>query len=223
MQQLEFKRWISWDDTNKGGKGMTGKTHLAVGTAATLFITQPRTIKELVLALGASMIGSIICDIDVSTSKSRKELNRILGLIIFILVIGIFVEYNWNIGIYNMIKRDTNIFRIIMGIFALGGVCIYGKDRPHRSFMHSILGVFSIGICTYIILPDTVLYIVIAMMSHIVIDLFNKKKVLLFYPLKKGISFDLCKSDGIVNGILFKMFSLLLMIEVIYVLHIIIC
>lgn len=53
---------------------MTGKTHLSVGTAATVCVTQPQTLSSLLLCLGTAAIGSVISDIDVTTSESREQL-----------------------------------------------------------------------------------------------------------------------------------------------------
>ena len=59
---------------------MLGKTHMAVGTAAGLLIMQPQNITELILGTGAAMIGSVISDIDIGTSDSHKEADKIIGL-----------------------------------------------------------------------------------------------------------------------------------------------
>ena len=50
---------------------MTGKTHVAIGTAASLLVTQPSTLKELFICLGVAIVGSVISDIDVTTSESH--------------------------------------------------------------------------------------------------------------------------------------------------------
>ena len=60
---------------------LTGKTHLTVGTAATILITQPSDWKSFLLCMGAAAVGSCVSDIDVSTSGSHKGLQRILILI----------------------------------------------------------------------------------------------------------------------------------------------
>ena len=52
---------------------MLGKTHMAVGIAATLAITQPSGVSELVLAVGAGSLGALISDIDVGTSNSHRS------------------------------------------------------------------------------------------------------------------------------------------------------
>ena len=52
---------------------MTGKTHAAVGLGTVLAVTQPSTVSGLVLAAGTGMLGALISDIDVGTSKSHKD------------------------------------------------------------------------------------------------------------------------------------------------------
>ena len=52
---------------------MTGKTHLSVGTAAAVCVTQPQNLSSLLLCLGTAAIGSVISDIDVTTSESRMN------------------------------------------------------------------------------------------------------------------------------------------------------
>ena len=56
---------------------MTGKTHAAVGLGTVLAVTQPSTVSGLVLAVGTGMLGALISDIDVGTSKSHKDADRI--------------------------------------------------------------------------------------------------------------------------------------------------
>ena len=56
---------------------MTGKTHATVGLGTVLAVTQPSTVSGLVLAAGTGMLGALISDIDVGTSKSHKDADRI--------------------------------------------------------------------------------------------------------------------------------------------------
>ena len=59
---------------------MTGKTHWAVGTAAALCVARPTELREWVLCVSAAAVGSVISDIDVTTSDSRETLNRITAV-----------------------------------------------------------------------------------------------------------------------------------------------
>ena len=57
---------------------MRGKTHLAGGLALTMLITSPDCISDMAVCLTSAAIGSVISDVDVSTSNSHRELNRVL-------------------------------------------------------------------------------------------------------------------------------------------------
>ncbi|CZQ86244.1 Hypothetical protein Tpal_747 [Trichococcus palustris] len=194
---------------------MTGKTHVAVGVATTLLITKPSTLKELLLCLGVSVIGSVICDIDVTTSESHQTLNKILGIILVVAVLLAFAEYQWSVGILSAMLNNSTYFRLFLGAVIFLGICIFGKEQPHRSFLHSLLGVALLSMAVYILSPTLVLYFAVAMASHIMIDTLNQKKVKLFYPLPGGIRFGLCSADGIVNSVLFKVGSLAVFVEII--------
>lgn len=189
---------------------MTGKTHLAVGIGATLIAVQPRSISELSLCIGASAVGSIISDIDIKGSGSRKMLNKTLLILAVSLVILVLVELKWKFGIYSSLS--TSVVRMLTGFFIFIGICIYGKSRPHRTFMHSLLGFVLISVAANIIIPEASVYFAVGMLSHIIIDMLNYKKVNILYPAKFGVSLDVCKADGIVNKVLFYVGILLVLV-----------
>lgn len=182
---------------------MTGKTHLAVGTATALCITQPAHLKDWVLCMGAAIVGSVISDVDVSTSDSREALNKITATACLAFVIVVILEYIFHLGILKNFNRESNLFRFIIGFAVLLVVCTFGKNQPHRSFMHSIVGLFILSGIVAFMYPEVQLYFTVAMLSHILIDLLNKRKVRLLYPAKMGFCFRLCTADGMVNTCLF--------------------
>ena len=195
---------------------MTANTHMSVAMASTLLITKPQSIKELALCLGVASVGAVISDIDVSTSESHEALNKILRIVTIALIFLVFVEYKWSVGIISSFKNNSNILRLILGISGFLIICIFGKSQPHRSFMHSALAVVLLSISTYVIFPEAVKYLIISISSHILIDMLNKKKVRILYPLPGGISLNLCPAQGFVNNIIFKIASLLTTISLIY-------
>ncbi len=195
---------------------MTGKTHATAGMALTMLITQPTTVAETIMCLGIASIGSVISDVDVSTSKSRKNFNKILIIITVSVILLALAEIVFKAGIVKKISSDSNIMRIIVGIMAIIMICMFGKNCPHRSFMHSILGLALITISAYIILPEFALYMAVSFITHIFLDIFNKKKVKLFYPLKKpAIALGLCSAGGIADSIVFRISGILLVAELI--------
>ena len=193
---------------------MTGKTHISLGMITTLLLTKPDTPKDIVICLGVCSIGSVLSDIDVSTSESSNVFNKTLATLGISIMVLFFAECKWGICIHNSINES--ILRIIIGLIFFLCVCIYGRNKPHRSFMHSFLAITLITMATYIILPEGAIYMAISMLSHVLIDILNKKKVQILYPIDKGISLNLCKADGVVNNLLFRISSILLMGYIIY-------
>ena len=59
---------------------MLGKTHMAVGVAAGLVVMHPQNIQELIVGTGTLAVGSVISDIDIGTSDSHKEADKIIAL-----------------------------------------------------------------------------------------------------------------------------------------------
>lgn len=181
---------------------MTGKTHWVVGITTALCVLQPTNLKEWGIGVGAAMVGSVISDIDVHSSHSQKILNRVIKIAVAAALVLAFVEYRFRIGILQAFSEEDGIFRAFVGLFAFLLMCAVGKNSPHRSFTHSFLGWAILSGIVYFISPLAAPYFAVAMLSHILLDLLNRRKVRLLYPLKKGICFSVCKSDGALNQLL---------------------
>ena len=176
---------------------------MAVGTATALAVMQPDNMRGLIVVAGAGMIGSVICDIDVSTSESHRDVNKILGITVVVLLLATLLDNYYKLGIAGYFQRSSSLLRLFTGLAVFLGLCVFGKEQPHRSFMHSLLAVAVFGLVAYYIFPAAAMPFAAAMLSHMAIDTLNYKKVRILYPLRGGISFKFCKADGWVNNILF--------------------
>lgn len=204
---------------------MTKDTHLAAGVALTLGIIQPKTLTELAICITTASIGSVISDIDVSTSKSRKELNKILVIFVTAILGCILIEVLLHIGILEMIESQSNITRILLGFMMMLIICCFGVNTRHRTFTHSLVGLIVLTGSVFVMLPKVAFAFAISMFSHIFLDFFNTRKIQFFYPLKKPkICFKLCKASSPANKIIFVTSTVLVVIEIIlfFVIHIIV-
>jgi uncharacterized membrane-anchored protein YitT (DUF2179 family)/membrane-bound metal-dependent hydrolase YbcI (DUF457 family) len=156
---------------------MSGKTHLAMGVASALVIIRPMTLSDLIVCTGAAIIGSLICDIDIKTSNSRSAFNTILGIIVILSIIEGYINYRFNFSIMTMILEESNMYRLLSGIAVFIVTCIVCKEFPHRTFTHSALGVLLFSLIVFYIFPDMMMPFAVAMVSHIVLDMMNKKAV----------------------------------------------
>ena len=182
---------------------MLGKTHLAVGTGVTITILQPDSFPKLMIGLGAAIIGAVISDIDVGSSRASKEANKIIAISLVTLIAIVMLAANGHTGVETVIHNSTNAMRILIGIVGFVVVCIVGKMQPHRSFMHSLLALVILSVLTACILPMAVPYFALAFATHLVTDIFNFKKVRLLYPLPGGVCLKLFHARGIANAVLF--------------------
>lgn len=194
---------------------MLGKTHMAVGIAATLAITQPSGISELVLAVGAGSLGALISDIDVGTSNSHRDADKITALSVVVVLAVFAMDYFCNTQIIERIIGSSGYLRIIAGLLLFIGICAFGKEQPHRSFMHSFLALILLSFALGLIWEKAVIYFAIGFLSHLATDIFNKKKVRLLYPMKGGVSLGLFHAYGLANDIFFAIGSIVAIIEVI--------
>lgn len=194
---------------------MLGKTHMVIGIATAMSVTKPTTIPDLLLAVGGGALGALISDIDVGTSESHREADKIT-LLSAVVVAGVFaLDYFFHTEIINRIVQNSGYGRILMGIFMFIGICAFGKEQPHRSFMHSFLALGLLCFAIGLVWEKMVIYFAVGFLSHLATDIFNKKRVRLFYPLKGGVSLGLFHAHGWANTVLFKLGSTVLAVELI--------
>ena len=194
---------------------LLGKTHMVVGIAATMAVTQPANIPELILAVGGGALGALISDIDVGTSESHRDADRITVLSVIVVLAVLALDYFFSAGIINKVVRNSGYGRIIAGIFLFIGICAFGKEQPHRSFMHSFLALLLLGFAIGLVWEKAVIYFAVGFLSHLATDIFNKRKVRLLYPIKGGVSLGLFHASGLANHIFFIVGSAVVVLEVI--------
>lgn len=182
---------------------MTGKTHFVVGEAAALAVLQPSGWREVALCFAAAAVGSVICDIDVDTSNAHRKVECTMVVAVIAVILLAVAEWKFKLGILQKIAQKREIWPKIAGITGLFVLCIFGKEQPHRSFMHSLLAVCMFSGLVYLVIPEAMNYFAVAMSSHLVLDIFNKKDIRLWYPFHGGVSLKLCKADGWADQTLF--------------------
>ena len=162
---------------------MLGRTHFFIGTAAALAVLQPQTVPALVAGAGAAAIGGLISDIDVGTSQAHRDADKIITATVAVAVLTILAEYKLNLGIYRRLTSDSSVLRLLAGTAAFLLICAYGKQQPHRSFMHSFAALALLTACVDIIYPDASAYFTVGFLSHLVTNKFLERAPLSTSPL----------------------------------------
>ena len=184
---------------------MMNKTHIAIGVASALVATQPQNTGTFLSAILGGTAGASISDIDVPSNSHTLShtLNSIVDKIITAFIIGAVLIFDGitNSGILHSILDSNRPFNVISGIILFAVIYLFGKTQPHRSFTHSLLGLLLSSIAIYGICPMILPSFIIGFISHLMLDVLNKKPIQFFYPFKKGFCLKLCYADGLINRI----------------------
>ncbi len=189
---------------------MEKKTHIVCASLVSLSLIRPSSVHELLITIGVSTLGGVLPDVDLKDSTSDKLFDRLMTSLITIIIMSIIINYYFNINLYNIIKGYNNIFNYVICISVFIIMSYLGSKTPHRSFTHSLLGLFIYSaIIAYSFSKKIVMIFSVSFFSHIILDLLNMKGITLFYPLKNRFSLNLCEVKGKVNKILFIVLSIL--------------
>ena len=195
---------------------MLRATHLSVGVAAALAVLQPDNLFECLAVTGIAAVGSVISDIDADQSKVRREADLMLGIGAAVLAAVMIAQTRFHVDLTKYLSGNQTLSErsVTAGVFII--LCVIGKMTPHRSFMHSIMAMAILSAAISMVSVKLVLYFVVGFVSHLVLDCFNRKRVRILYPLPGGIALDFCKAGGFVDSLLFKLGSVAVIFEIVY-------
>lgn len=185
---------------------MMAKTHYFVGMATSLLVCQPTDTKSVLLAIMGGALGSVAADIDIVKLDNKHQddkykFDAIIGQLLAFATVAfvLLLDFFKNHGIWERILGNSNI-NLCMGAVIYIILLIVGYESKHRTFTHSFLALAVFSGAVYMILPGAVIPYAVAYLSHLCLDILNKKPVPILYPLGKGICLKLCYAKGTVNN-----------------------
>ena len=187
---------------------MLGNTHITAGITTSLLVFRPTTMLEFVATVAGGAVGGAICDIDCKRSDLNRDTIRGAVLGCAVIAAALVLDLRLGHGIYDYVQKTFGA-ATVFGLLGFFVCCIWGARSKHRTFTHSLTGGLAMSGCAYLVCKPFGLAMGAGMVSHILLDLLNRRRVQLFYPLKKPrICLNLCDSDGIVNTVLSGIFTL---------------
>lgn len=181
---------------------MLGKTHIATGIASSLLVLQPSNTSELLATVTGGLIGGWICDIDCRDSNIDE--GAIEGFILTVVFGGalLLLDNKLGAGMCDFFLTNFGI-KSLIGLIIFAMCCIYGFSSSHRTFMHSIIGFALMTFSTSLFCFPITYAFAIGFISHILLDVLNKRGLQLFFPLKAKVCTNTCYSDGKENDFIF--------------------
>lgn len=169
---------------------MMGKTHFTVGLATALAVLQPQTVGECMLALIGGSLGGVTADND-TLHRSHAVKGHLMAL--KTALPAFLIDLFFGLGICKSVYE--NRVTAAMGLLAFLILWVIGYCSDHRTFTHSFMALILYSLAVGMIHKPLALGFAAAYLSHLILDITNRKKVPLFYPLDFGICLKLCYSN----------------------------
>lgn len=182
---------------------MMGKTHIAVGVATALFAVQPNDIQGCMLGIVGGATGGILCDIEVRSNRRFRDALHARYIVAALVAIAFIL------GLATGSSTTKTLFNVDIRMLAVGSVLILATGTysrllsKHRGFSHSLLALALFTLGVGLVLAPLALAFAVGFLSHIVLDLLNKKPVQLLFPSKKANwCLRWCYANGTTNKVL---------------------
>ena len=184
----------------KGGDLLLGKAHITWGIAAAQAATLPATPEGCVLSVIGGAAGGILCDIEVRSAKRDRDALTSRIIVLALTAVALIVDSAFHLGLRDLLISD-HAARAASGLLIMVLVCVMGRFSSHRSFTHSLLYAFLLALGGWQILPQLGYAVGAGCLSHLFLDLLNKKSLRIFYPLKKTFCLRLFYADRLANRV----------------------
>ncbi len=182
---------------------MMGKTHLAIGLATAFAVMRPENVGEALIAVIGGTVGGVIADSDILDNDHRLDTFSVQLAAAAVTIAALVFDYFGGFGICESIAEDVP--RAVSGGVVFAVLWILGVISSHRTFTHSLTALVLFSFAVGMIYAPFRPVFAAAYVSHIVLDLTNKRKLPILYPLKLGVCLKLFYADGLANRIFFTL------------------
>ncbi len=180
---------------------MMGKTHVAVGVATALMALHPGSVSGCLCAVAGGALGGWLSDIDVRDDGRAHDVWQggltSVGIAAAALAID---TIRGGAALTYVVSHSGVLF--VAGLASFVVLCVVGSQARHRRFTHSVVALALFSAAVWLFCAPLSLGFAVGFASHIVLDLFNYKRVQVLWPFGKGFSFKMCRSNGKANNVL---------------------
>ncbi len=178
---------------------MMGKTHFAVGLATSLAIIQPKSFEECLIAIIGGTVGGVLADNDILDNDHRIDAFSVQFFAAAVTVTALVIDCVGRFGIWQAITENQSNATTGGVVFAV--LWLFGVLSKHRTFTHSLTALLFYTLAVAMIYQPLTAGFAAAYLSHLLLDIMNKKKIPILYPLNFGICFKLFYADGFANKV----------------------
>ncbi|SHF80162.1 inner membrane protein [Caldanaerobius fijiensis DSM 17918] len=180
---------------------MLGRTHLAIGLAATA--TAVTNIHALPVSLAVAGVASLIPDLDERHSLIRRKIDTAgipTGLILLLAT---------DAGMY------MYVYIRLLSALLFAGFFVFAYLSPHRSFTHSFLGLLVFLSAIYTSFPQYIVPASIGYAAHLLADVCTNSGIELLWPWRKRFGLHLGQTGGVLDVLAGSAAVVLLVLEIV--------
>lgn len=178
---------------------MQGKTHVVVGIAASVLLLRPTVIASFVATAAAGAVGGLLPDIDLLKSNGSKEISRCAGGVFLAVVALAVIDCAAPYGLMGLLAPVEGPL-CLPGAVGLLVLIAIGVSRPHREFTHSLAFCALVTAGIFIICPVLAKPLTLGVLSHLALDILNRRGLTLLWPVKRRYCLGACVSGGAVDA-----------------------
>ena len=169
--------------------------------AAAFSIVRPGTVAEALPVIAGGALGCLICDLDCENKSEKSDSSRWRVVMALAAAAALIEDHLLDAGMWRSLGHCGK-YLCFAGIAGFVIICIFAGGSGHRGFSHSLLAMALETACLWLIFPAAALPFASAFMSHVLLDMMNKRSVRLFYPAKKGFCFGWFYADRLANKVI---------------------
>lgn len=181
---------------------MDGRTHAIVGAATAVAVAQPKDVSGFVFAVSAGVLGGLYCDVDSKLSKGSKLLNKFLMATVTCITGALAIRMLAPDTVGRLIVFPMAYAKAFIGFLGMLVLAVVGSHTAHRRVTHSIEFILLVFVFAFLISLNFGVFVTAGMLSHSILDLFNKKPVRISLLLKIDVCFNLCSSASRTSNVI---------------------
>lgn len=192
---------------------MLAKTHLVIGLAAAFTMASPGTAGEAIPVVAGAAAGCMICDIDSEGTSHKVDTSIWRGITIAVICAALIADYLTGSAFLGTAKLHWPFlwFGGFAGFLVTGA---FASVSSHRGFSHSLTALVLETFSLWLMFPSATMPFATAFISHVILDILNKRPLKLLYPVKKGFCMGLFYADKTADKLFAAAGTVWLLLEV---------
>ena len=193
---------------------MLAKAHITVGMAAAFTVIMPEDAAEALPVIAGASLGCLICDIDCDNAAERTDSSHWRKVMACIAAVSLAADHLLDAGMWRTLAQSSPyVWAAGIAVFVL--TCAFASVSSHRGFSHSLAAVALETLSIYLVFPAAAAPFAIAFITHLILDIMNKRPVRLLYPLRKGFCLGWFYADRLADKVFAAVGSAWMLIAVI--------